>query len=215
MTQLASIIVGRRRVQTRHALVCSTGGSAHRYELFCLQSETPRRLTRTGPWLSSSRFVAAKTIRNLHSPNRNPIDLTASAANASGSVQTTLSKLPRRHRPVIPALLLRGSPDRDLSFMRTQLISCRLPKADSALLRSSLFHHLCRFVSFFVRWISVGEGVPLPRPRIQVVHGTVPQKCARNTLPARSGILYRPAIEGLRCHPLPTSSTRAPEVTPN
>src|ERR1700731_929143 len=32
--------------------------------------------------------------------------------------------------------------------MRTQLISYRLPKADSALLRSSLFHHLCRFVSF-------------------------------------------------------------------
>src|ERR1700691_5488002 len=31
--------------------------------------------------------------------------------------------------------------------MRTQLISCRLPKAYSALLRSSLFHHLCRFVS--------------------------------------------------------------------
>jgi len=34
MTQLAPIIVGRRRVQTRHALVCSTAGSAHRYELF-------------------------------------------------------------------------------------------------------------------------------------------------------------------------------------
>src|ERR1700691_6585388 len=32
--------------------------------------------------------------------------------------------------------------------MRTQLISCRLPKADSARLRSSRFHHLCRFVSF-------------------------------------------------------------------
>ena len=63
--------------------------------------------------------------------------------------------------------------------------------------------------------ISVSAGVPLPRPRIQVVHGTVLQKCARNTLPARSGILYRPAIEGRRCHPLPTSSTRAPEVTPN
>src|SRR5580692_7114605 len=62
---------------------------------------------------------------------------------------------------------------------------------------------------------SVGEEVSLPRPRIQVVHGTVPQKCARNTLPAPSSILYRPAIEGLRCHPLPTSSTRAPEVTPN
>jgi hypothetical protein len=26
-----------------------------------------------------------------------------------------------------------------------------------------------------------------------VVHGTVPQQCARNTRPARSGILYRPA----------------------
>ena len=25
--------------------------------------------------------------------------------------------------------------------------------------------------------------------------------------------LYRPAIDGLRCHPLPTSSTRAPKVT--
>jgi hypothetical protein len=34
------------------------------------------------------------------------------------------------------------------AFMRTQLISCRLPKADRALLRSSPFHHLCRFVSF-------------------------------------------------------------------
>ena len=32
-------------------------------------------------------------------------------------------------------------------LMRTQLISCRLPKADSALLRSSLFHYLGRFVS--------------------------------------------------------------------
>ena len=52
-------------------------------------------------------------------------------------------------------------------------------------------------------------------PRIQLVHGTVPQKCAGNALPARSGLLYRPAIEALRCRPLPTSSTRAPEVTPN
>ncbi len=36
------------------------------------------------------------------------------------------------------------------AFMRTQLISCRLPKADSALLRSSLFHDLWRFRLFFV-----------------------------------------------------------------
>jgi len=47
MTQLASIIAGRRCVQKRHALVCSTGGFAHRYELFfcslrlhgCLQEQ--------------------------------------------------------------------------------------------------------------------------------------------------------------------------------
>jgi hypothetical protein len=34
------------------------------------------------------------------------------------------------------------------AFMRTQLISYRLPKADSALLRSLLSHHLCRIVPF-------------------------------------------------------------------
>src|ERR1700730_10416460 len=34
--------------------------------------------------------------------NPNPIATTASAANASGSVQTTLSKLPRPHRPAHP-----------------------------------------------------------------------------------------------------------------
>jgi hypothetical protein len=51
--------------------------------------------------------------------NRNPIALTASAANASGSVQTTLSKLPRPHDLCVPAFLLRGSPDRDLTFVGT------------------------------------------------------------------------------------------------
>jgi len=33
MTQLASMTVGRSRVQTRHALVCSIASSAHGYEL--------------------------------------------------------------------------------------------------------------------------------------------------------------------------------------
>ena len=66
----------------------------------------------------------------------------------------------------------------------------------------------------FVRSTGVGEGF-LPRPRLQVVHGTVPQKCARKPLPGRAGILYRPALGELRGRPLPTSSTRAPEATPN
>jgi hypothetical protein len=73
----------------------------------------------------------------------------------------------------------------------------------------------CAISSLCFRWISVGEGVPSPPPRIQVVHGTVPQKCARNALPARSGIPCRPALGQLLCRPLPTSSARAPEVTPN
>src|SRR5258706_8103133 len=50
--------------------------------------------------------------------------------------------------PSLPAHLLWGASDTAVAFMRTQLISGRLPKVDSALLRSSLFHHLCRFVSF-------------------------------------------------------------------
>ena len=69
------------------------------------------------------------------------------------------------------------------AFMRAQLISCRLPRADSALLRSSLLHHLCR--SSRLRQVSVGEGVPWPRPRTRMVHGTVPHQCARNEHPIR------------------------------
>src|SRR5213593_4075238 len=98
------------------------------------------------------------------------------------------------------------------AFMRTQLISCRLPKADSALLRSSLLHNLCRFVSF-----SSG-GLASARESLCRGLGSrwFTERFHRNALVTHgSGILYRPAIEGLRCHPLPTSSTRAPEVTPN
>src|ERR1700681_192018 len=67
----------------------------------------------------------------------------------------------------------------------------------------------------FVSWNCVGERVPLTRTRIQAAHGTVPLKCARNTLPARPGIAYRPALGVQRCRLLPTSATRAPEATPN
>src|SRR5580693_2762115 len=99
--------------------------------------------------------------------------------------------------------------------MRTQLISYRLQKP-IALYYGRRSFTTCDGSSLFSSGgFSVGEGVPLRRPRIQVVHGTARQQCARNTLPARSAILSRPAIEGLRCHPLLTSSTRAPEVTPN
>jgi len=49
---------------------------------------------------------------------------------------------PERRLLVCNGQLTRGA------FMGIQLISCRLPRADSARLRSSLFHHVCRFVSF-------------------------------------------------------------------
>src|SRR5882724_7894153 len=90
-----------------------------------------------------------------------------------------------------------------------------LAKADKRAITVVALSPPVPFRLFFVRWISVGEEVPLPKPRLQPVHGTVPQECARKTLPARSDLLSRLAIEGPRCHPLPTSSTRAPEVTPN
>src|SRR5258708_17653767 len=65
-----------------------------------------------------------------------------------------------------------------------------------------------------ISWNGVGERVPLTSTRIQAAHGTVPLKCARNTLPARPGILYRPALEEQRSLPAPTSATRAPAARP-
>ena len=48
-----------------------------------------------------------------------------------------------------------------IAFMRTQLISCRLPKADSAAITGVALALPVPFRLFFVRWISVGEGFPL------------------------------------------------------
>jgi len=45
---------------------------------------------------------------------------------------------------------------------------------------------MCRFAKLRqVDWLR--EGVPLPRPQLQVIHGAVPPKCARNTLGNRIG----------------------------
>lgn len=107
------------------------------------------------------------------------------------------------------------SRDRDGNplFLTIQLISRRLPKADSALLRSSPFTNFS--VSSLLRLVNVGETAPLPILQIQVVRGTVPPKCVGSALPAPSGVLSRSAPGELRCHPPPTSSMRVPEVTPN
>jgi len=68
MTQLASIIVGRRRVQTRHALVCSTGGFVHRYQLFFCSPRLHGHLQEQVHDSLRSGLLPAKTVSNLHSP---------------------------------------------------------------------------------------------------------------------------------------------------
>ena len=78
-----------------------------------------------------SRFDSRTRAFRKAKPNPIPIGPTASAANASGSVQTTLSKLPRAtHLRTIP-LFPRGSPDRVLTFIDTsptdEPITSRLP----------------------------------------------------------------------------------------
>jgi hypothetical protein len=68
MTQLASIIVGRRRVQTRHALVCSTSGFVHRYELFFCSPRLHGRLQEQVHDSLLSGFLLPRRFVNLHSP---------------------------------------------------------------------------------------------------------------------------------------------------
>ncbi len=63
--------------------------------------------------------------------------------------------------------------------------------------------------------LSVSERTLFPRLRIQVVHGTVPQECARIALPAALGVLSRQAPVELHSHPLPLSSKHVPEAIPN
>ena len=69
--------------------------------------------------------------------------------------------------------------------------------------------------SNFARRIRADERIFFPRLRILRVRGTVPPQCARNALPAPSDIPFHPAHGELLRRPQPTSSTRAPAVTPN
>jgi len=91
----------------------------------------------------------------------------------------------------------------------TRLLS--LAKADSA----ALYYR--RRSSSLLRQVSVGESrfADASDPAGSWNLGIVPQKWACNRLPPPSSILSRPVPGELRCHPPPTSSTRAPEVTPN
>ncbi|MCU1339978.1 MAG: hypothetical protein JWO19_5559 [Bryobacterales bacterium] len=95
------------------------------------------------------------------------------------------------------------------------MIAERKPLVGSQFVLACDLEFSCAASLTFVSWNGVGERIPLTRTRIQAAHGTVPLKCAGNTLPARPGILYGPALGVQRCRPLPTSATRAPEATPN
>ena len=76
------------------------------------------------PSLFDSRTRAFRKAK----PNSIPIDPTASAANASGSVQTTLSKLPRATHLRTIRLFPRGSPDRVLTFLDSFRLADQPPR---------------------------------------------------------------------------------------
>src|SRR4029077_13601514 len=107
ITQLVSINAYRRCVPARHALVCSRGDGVLQTPPFLSQVKTPVRCSKTTSCLSSFRLATLETPCNQHGRIELPYP-TASAANASSSLQTTLSKLPRPPDLCTPALLLSG-----------------------------------------------------------------------------------------------------------
>jgi hypothetical protein len=181
-------------------------------------SRNSDRASTPGPYgCSNSELdcnLPLKTVRHRVSyPISIPVEPTATIIKCWTGISWLSSSQLRRCSP---------SPPVPASSMSSRALSpeaneraCFRPLAPSSEDRSCRRSFTTCAVSSLLRQVGVGQGVPLPRPRIQVVHGTVPQKCARNALPAPSGIPSRPALGELRCHPLPTSSTRAPEVTPN
>ncbi len=91
------------------------------------------------------------------------------------------------------------SPTASWAELQRQLYCCRAYRGEF----NVVSHVVCRLVNLRqLEW--VGERVSLTRTRIQAAHGTVPLKCARTTLPAPPGILYRPALGVQRCRLLPT-----------
>ena len=95
---------------------------------FLLQSETPRRLTRTGPRLSSFRFVAPETVSSLHSPIEIPYTSPHPPQTLAAQFKRPYRNCPDHTDLPSPQLLPRGSPDRDPTFTGT----------DRGLLRSVL-----------------------------------------------------------------------------
>ena len=114
MTQLASIIVGRRCVQTRHALVCSHRRCSPHTNSSSAQVKTPRRLQeqrrlslRFG-WLLQRRLVTCTAQSKSHSSPHPPQTLAA-------QFKRPYRNCPDHTNLGIPAFLIRGSPDRALT----------------------------------------------------------------------------------------------------
>ena len=93
------------------------------------------------------------------------------------------------------------------SFQRTIAEQIALQSAHNPSWRGTSGMFMCRFAKLRqVVWLR--EGTALPRPQPQLVHGTVPQKCARNTTSSTVRYaVYRPALGELHDRPPPISST--------
>lgn len=90
-----------------------------RIRTFLLQSQTPRRLTRTGPRLSSFRFVAGKTVHNLHSRIQIPYISPHPPQTLAAQFKRPYRNCPEPSTRTQPASCSRGSPDRVLTFAGT------------------------------------------------------------------------------------------------
>jgi hypothetical protein len=153
-----------------------------------LQSQTPRPFTRTGPRLSWFRFFAAKTISNLHSSIEIPYISPHPPQTLAAQFKRPYRNCPNPTNLGIPSFLLRGSPDRDLSFTGT----------DRGLLRSVLGP-----------WSPVPKceapGAPIsseehtsmaPRPRRQSQNPPLQKSSAIPALPwpSKSRLRYSPGL---------------------
>jgi len=126
-----------------HCLLSQTPTSRSNVQIAASSKQTQLII---GPSLTVGAPGISRTVVVGHNEE---IPATKLSASTQSSVQSSRDRslLLSRYGTSFPEAIQNEIFLNSGAFMRTQLISCRLPKADSALLRSSLFHHLCRFVS--------------------------------------------------------------------
>jgi len=126
-----------------------------------LDSRLYTYLVRQSPEFSGAKLVERVGFKLSKWCNFNNIENTAGTAKNEMNYQQFLASLPTNPARAWPTIL-KVDGDKRVHEESTHLLS--LVKSRYRCLRSSLFHHLCRFVS--LSSTSVGEGPSLPRPWI-------------------------------------------------